>query len=184
MTALSIVFSEQRWPAADDNAAAWLDVQCVADGEAKPEQSLAQFLAHPRCEGDRGHPFTAELDQFCFGQAQKLGQRRQRRIGFDAAVMSAAATWAIGAEHHVAELDRVERVVLDRIIHPGAGDALADEDEQMRIAERIVFGAATVKGGVRHHRIGEGDRHAREQFAEHVADTSDVAGNDRIAELA
>src|SRR5947209_4937771 len=98
--------------------------------------------------------------------------------------MSAAAARAISAEDHVAELDRVEHVVLDRVIHPGARDALADEDEQMRIAEWIVFRAATMKGGVGHHRIGESDRHACEQFAEHVADTSDVAWNDWISELA
>ncbi|MGY4453654.1 hypothetical protein ACVWZR_008314 [Bradyrhizobium sp. i1.3.1] len=54
----------------------------------------------------------------------------------------------------------------------------------MRIAERVVFRAATMKNGVRDHRIGEDDRDVRKQLAEHAADAFDIAGNDRIAELA
>ena len=83
-------------------------------------------------------------------------------------MMAAAATRPVGSEHHVAEFDRLQRIVLDRIIHPGARDALADEDEQMRAAERIIFRAATVKHGVRHDRIGELDRHAGKHLAEHA----------------
>src|SRR5258708_38213546 len=98
--------------------------------------------------------------------------------------MTAAAKRSVGREYHVAELDRLERVVLDRIIHPGARNALADKDEQMRVAEGIIFRAAAMKGGVRHDRIGELDRHVGEHLADHVADTFDVTGNDRIAELA
>ena len=77
-----------------------------------------------------------------------------------------------------------KRIGLDRIVHPGAGDALADEDEQMRAGKRIVLGAAAMEHGMRHHRIGELDRHARKHLAEHAANERDVAGNDRIDELA
>ena len=63
--------------------------------------------------------------------------------------MTTAANWSVGSEHHVAELDRLESIVLDRIIHPGARDALTDKDEEMRPAEWIVLRAATVKNGVR-----------------------------------
>src|SRR5436309_15281662 len=98
-------------------------------------------------------------------------------------MMSAAATRSVRPEHHVPELDRLQRVILDRIIHPGAGNALANKDEQMRTAEWISFRAAAVKRGMRYHRVGELDRHAGKRRADHVAGTIDVKGNDRVAEL-
>src|SRR5947209_13440712 len=99
-------------------------------------------------------------------------------------MMSAAATRSIRPEHHVAELDRLQRVILDRVIHPGAGNALANKDEQMRGAEWIGFRAAAVKRGMRYHRVGEVDRHAGKHLADHLAGTIDVEGNDGVAELA
>ena len=95
--------------------------------------------------------------------------------------MSAAATRPTLAEHHVAEFNGLQVIRRDRVVHPGAGNALAEEDEQMRAAERIVFHAVAVKHGVRHHRIGELDRHAREHLVEHGLNARDVAGNDGIA---
>src|SRR5437868_6262498 len=80
-----------------------------------------------RRERHRGHPLAAELKQLGFRDAKKLGQSGKRRISLDAAMMTAAANWSVGSEHHVAELDRLEDIVLDRVIHPGARDALTDE---------------------------------------------------------
>lgn len=177
----AILFREKRRPAADRDAVARLHVQRVADRKAQPEQALAQLLAHSRRARDRAHPFAAELEQFGFSYAEELGEGRKRRIGLDAAMMTAAAARPVGIENHMAELDRLRGIGLQRIVHPGAGNALADEDEEMCAAEGIVLRAAAVKRGVCDHRVGELDRHAGEHSAEHVADAFDVARNDRIA---
>src|SRR4030095_745417 len=98
-------------------------------------------------------PCGSELQQSPLANADKFGQRRNRRVGLDAAMMAAAATRTALAEHHMAELDRQKSSGIDRAVHPGAGDALADKDEQMRPGERIIFAAAAMKDGMRHHRI-------------------------------
>ncbi len=99
-------------------------------------------------------------------------------------MMAAAAAQTALCEYHVAEFDRQQGIGLDRIVHPDARHALADKDEQMRPGKRIIFGAAAMEHGMRHHRIGELDRHARKRRAEHAANEPDVTGNDRIDEFA
>ena len=60
-------------------------------------------------------------------------------------MMAAAATRTALAEHHVAEFDRQQGIGFDRVVHPGARNALANKDEQMRSGKRIIFRAVAMK---------------------------------------
>src|SRR6185369_621730 len=87
-------------------------------------------------------------------------------------------------QYHVTELDRRQSVNVDQAIHPGPGNAVADEDKQMRAVKRIVFRMAAMESPMRHHRVGELGRYARKNVVEHAANLPRVAGHDETGTLA